>query len=53
MSKVLIAYGTSEGQTAKIADHLAEVIRAQGHDVFPMASTNDNPQLAGLRATTM
>jgi menaquinone-dependent protoporphyrinogen oxidase len=36
MSKVLIAYGTSEGHTAKIADHLAEVIRAQGHDVFPM-----------------
>jgi menaquinone-dependent protoporphyrinogen oxidase len=30
MTKILIAYGTSEGQTAQIADHLAGVIRGRG-----------------------
>jgi menaquinone-dependent protoporphyrinogen oxidase len=50
MSKILIAYGTSEGQTAKIADHLAEVIRAQGHDVFPMNIERVAPAPAGYQA---
>ena len=50
MSKILIAYGTSEGQTAKIADHLAEVIRAQGHDVFPMNIERKAPAPAGYGA---
>jgi menaquinone-dependent protoporphyrinogen oxidase len=30
MTKILIGYGTTEGQTARIADHLAEVIRSRG-----------------------
>ena len=30
MSTVLIAYGTTEGQTAKIADVIAEVLRERG-----------------------
>jgi menaquinone-dependent protoporphyrinogen oxidase len=30
MTKILIAYGTTEGQTARIADHIAEVIRKHG-----------------------
>ena len=30
MTKILIAYGTTEGQTAQIANHLAEVIRGRG-----------------------
>ena len=30
---VLIAYGTTEGQTAKIAKQIAEVIRIKGHEV--------------------
>ena len=30
MTKILIGYGTTEGQTAGIADHLAEVIRSRG-----------------------
>jgi menaquinone-dependent protoporphyrinogen oxidase len=30
MTKILIGYGTTEGQTARIAGHLAEVIRSQG-----------------------
>ena len=33
MSKISIVYGTTEGQTAKIADVMADVIRAHGHDV--------------------
>ena len=32
MSKILIAYGTTEGQTARIADHLSELIRSRGLD---------------------
>ena len=32
MSTVLIAYGTTEGQTAKIADVIAEVLREKGHE---------------------
>jgi menaquinone-dependent protoporphyrinogen oxidase len=30
MTKILITYGTTEGQTARIADHIAEVIRKRG-----------------------
>jgi menaquinone-dependent protoporphyrinogen oxidase len=33
MTKIFIAYGTTEGQTAKIADVVADVIRARGVDV--------------------
>lgn len=32
MAKVLIAYGTGEGQTAKVSDHIARVIREHGHE---------------------
>jgi menaquinone-dependent protoporphyrinogen oxidase len=32
MTKILIGYGTSEGQTARIADHLAKVIRSRGFE---------------------
>ena len=32
MIRVLIPYGTSEGQTARIAEYLAAVIRGQGHE---------------------
>lgn len=31
MARVLIEYGTTEGQTAKIADVIADVIRDRGH----------------------
>lgn len=33
MKKVFLVYGTTEGQTAKIADFVADVLRAHGHDV--------------------
>ena len=29
--RIHIAYATKEGQTAKIADYIAEVVRAHGH----------------------
>jgi menaquinone-dependent protoporphyrinogen oxidase len=50
MSTILIAYGTSEGQTAKIAEHLAEVIRAEGHDAFPVDIARGAPAPAGYHA---
>lgn len=33
MKKIFLTYGTTEGQTAKIADFIADVLRAHGHDV--------------------
>jgi menaquinone-dependent protoporphyrinogen oxidase len=33
MAEILLYYGTSEGQTERIADHVAEELRAGGHDV--------------------
>jgi menaquinone-dependent protoporphyrinogen oxidase len=33
MTKIFLAYGTTEGQTAKIADFLSEVLRGHGYDV--------------------
>lgn len=33
MKRVLIAYGTTEGHTATIADVVADALRAHGHDV--------------------
>ena len=32
MSKILIPYGTTEGQTAKIAEVIADVIRGHGDE---------------------
>lgn len=35
MIRVLIPYGTSEGQTARIAEYLADVIRDHGYEAYP------------------
>ena len=32
MTRICIPYGTTEGQTAKIADYIADVIRHNGHE---------------------
>ena len=32
MTKILIAYGTTDGHTARIAEYLAEVVRGQAHE---------------------
>ena len=36
MTRVLIAYGTSDGHTARIAEYIAQVIRNQGHEAYPV-----------------
>jgi menaquinone-dependent protoporphyrinogen oxidase len=33
MANIYIPYGTTEGQTAKIAEFISDVVRAHGHDV--------------------
>lgn len=33
MTRLLVVYGTTEGQTAKVADHIADVARAHGCEV--------------------
>lgn len=33
MARILVLYGTTEGHTAKIAEHIAETVRDNGHDV--------------------
>lgn len=33
MKKIFFTYGTTEGQTANIADFIADVLRGHGHDV--------------------
>jgi menaquinone-dependent protoporphyrinogen oxidase len=32
MTKIMIGYGTTEGQTARIAEYIADVIRGQSHE---------------------
>jgi menaquinone-dependent protoporphyrinogen oxidase len=39
MMRVLIAYGTTDGQSARIAEYLADVIRLQGHEALPVDLT--------------
>jgi menaquinone-dependent protoporphyrinogen oxidase len=34
MMRVLIPYGTTEGQTARISEYLADMIRDHGHEVY-------------------
>jgi menaquinone-dependent protoporphyrinogen oxidase len=51
MMRVLIPYGTSEGQTARIADYLADVLRDQGHEAFPVdIKRSGTPDPAGYDA---
>ena len=46
MSRILIAYGTSEGQTARIAERIAAVIREQGHDAVALDLKRATPDPA-------
>jgi menaquinone-dependent protoporphyrinogen oxidase len=50
MTKILIEYGTTEGQTARIAARLADVIRSHGLDV--QTADLDNHQMLILIRTT-
>ena len=48
MSRILIVYGTTEGQTAKIANTIAQSLRAQGDSVDVVAATAGAPDPAGF-----
>ena len=37
MGRILVVYGTTEGQTAKIADVIADALRSGGHDAESVA----------------
>ncbi len=52
MAKALIVYGTTEGQTAKVAQHLADVGRNAGDsvDVVPAQELGEDPQLENYAA---
>lgn len=45
MSKVLIIYGTVEGQTAKIAGRIADTARAKGYDALVLDAKAAPPDL--------
>ena len=42
MKKILLVYGTTEGQTAKIADFISDVLSGHGHDVTAL-DVKDTP----------
>jgi menaquinone-dependent protoporphyrinogen oxidase len=51
MTKILIGYGTTEGQTAKIADRLAEVMRSHGFEADAVdVKRSENLQLDDYQA---
>ena len=51
MTKVLIGYGTTEGLTARIANHLADVIRRRGFEAHAVdLKQSKEPSLAGYDA---
>ncbi|MEV7574083.1 flavodoxin domain-containing protein [Pseudarthrobacter sp. NPDC089323] len=47
MAHIVIPYGTSEGQTARIAEFIADVLRAHGHDVDAVDLKHSDHLLAG------
>jgi len=47
--KVLLAFGTKYGSTAKVADRIAEVMRSEGHEVQVLDLRNrERPDLSGF-----
>jgi len=45
MSTILVLYASSEGQTARVADHVATVARERGHDVSQFEIDDVPPEL--------
>jgi menaquinone-dependent protoporphyrinogen oxidase len=45
MTKILIGYGTTEGQTARITEYIADLMRSQGHEaqVLDLKGSKDLP----------
>jgi menaquinone-dependent protoporphyrinogen oxidase len=50
MTNILIAFGTSEGHTASIAEFMADVIRENGFDVDTVDLSARSPKLEGYDA---
>lgn len=50
MSRVHVVYASRHGGTAGIATRIAEILRAQGHDVV-LSDAADRPEAAGFDAT--
>ncbi len=46
MARILIVYGTREGQTARIAEHLAKFIQARGHQAHIRSYQDPSPHLS-------
>jgi menaquinone-dependent protoporphyrinogen oxidase len=47
MSSILIVYGSTEGQTRKIAGRIAEMARGHGHEAVVVDSAASPPPMAG------
>ncbi|HEU4616712.1 MAG TPA: menaquinone-dependent protoporphyrinogen IX dehydrogenase [Gammaproteobacteria bacterium] len=51
MARVLVVYATTEGQTAKIAEHIADAGRAAGHEVLVRRADDvEDAELSGFEA---
>lgn len=46
MSRFLVLYGTDEGQTAKVATRIGDVLTRRGHDVTVICADGRTPDLA-------
>lgn len=46
MANLLVAYGTGEGQTAKVAEHIGETLRDRGHDADVADLADGDPSVA-------
>jgi menaquinone-dependent protoporphyrinogen oxidase len=54
MSKILVVYGTTEGQAARVAERIAEVLRGRGHGVTVLDVRNaDDTVLAAYDAAVV
>ena len=52
MKKTFITFGTTEGQTAKIAEFISDALRDHGHDVT-MLDVKDEQPARSPTATTV
>jgi menaquinone-dependent protoporphyrinogen oxidase len=52
MARILVVYGTREGQTARIAARIAERMRSAGHEVdaYNLAEVHPHPRVEGYDA---
>jgi menaquinone-dependent protoporphyrinogen oxidase len=53
MTKILIAYGTTEGQTAQIADHLSELMRSRGLEAHALNLNSQSVSVDGYDAVVV